>query len=234
MILKNTFFLPDSAKHASDHQQPKESDTSMLTSDQDQYETSFSDAEQQHPNTLDTFMSANDELQCDTSSSDLEQSDLSRNSTVLTSSNSDLSDSEINMLDENTSDSENIKALQILSCFQRHKLTASACVDILKTLKSASASDSCTLFNYHHLLSFVPSTSYRDIHYCEKCESIFPENKAVFRCRTEDCPGLRYIGNVMQQQEMKQPFRCFTVANLTVLLCNLLKSPGKLSDPNRL
>lgn len=76
------------------------------------------------------------------------------------------SDSEDSLCDDR-SDSTDVKAFKILSCFQRHKLTASACKDILKTVKSVSASDCQNLFDYEHLLLFVPTTSNREIHYCE-------------------------------------------------------------------
>ena len=179
-------------------------------------------------------MSTDDLVQCDGSFSDGELSNTSIESLETSSysdaslTSSDTSDSEKNLSEDNVSDSANTNALKILSCFQRHKLTASACRDILKMVKSVSVSDSLNLFDYEHLMSFVPTTSYKDIHYCEKCESIFPENKAVYRCSDEHCPGLRYMGYLSQQHEMKQPVKSFMVADIRKLLRNLLKSPGKL------
>lgn len=172
------------------------------------------------------------------SSPDGELSDESIDSVITVSSSDNTlspgstSDSEGSLFDDNLTvqdlDSRNKNALKILSCFQRHNLTASACRDILRSLKNVSAPDSQTLFDYETLLSFVPSTAYIEIHYCQNCASIFPQTKDVYRCSTRNCAGLRYMGDLTEQQNMKQPMKCFHVADLKKLLINLLKSPGKL------
>lgn len=58
-----------------------------------------------------------------------------------------------------------------------------------------------------------------------KCERISPENKTQYRCSTENCQGLRYIGYLSQQQELKQAVKCFMIADNKKLLSSHLKSP---------
>ncbi|XP_060563105.1 uncharacterized protein LOC132722600 [Ruditapes philippinarum] len=174
------------------------------------------------PDEPDPLLSTDDSFETDASLSD-----------ESAFSNSDSDSSVATQLNrEDASSNENV--LNILSCFQKHKLTASACRDILNTMSSVSASDSYrTLLNYDHLLSHVPTTSYKEIHYCSACGCIFPEDRSVYRCLTEQCPGLRYIGGHSLQDGTKQPGKYFILADIETLLKNLLISPGILEDINR-
>jgi hypothetical protein len=149
---------------------------------------------------------------------DEELSDISVDSdTTSNGSDSSANSTSTDTCDNSISDSTHVKALKILSCFQKHKLTARACKDILKNIKSFSASD---------LLSCVPSSSYKEVHYCAKCKRTFPDDKAVYRCLTENCLGLRYVGD-LSQKDSNQAVKYFMVADVKTLLSNLLKSSGK-------
>jgi hypothetical protein len=110
------------------------------------------------------------------------------------------------------SDFEN-DALVLLQCFKKHKLTDTACHDILKTIKHVvPAAKDNPLLSYRKLLSHVPDTNYREVQYCHKCESIIDRNNDQnLQCRTPNCFGA---------------VKSFMLADLEGLLRKLLYVPG--------
>lgn len=73
-------------------------------------------------------------------------------------------------------------ALMLLSCFKKHNLTASACNDILKTVRQVLPEvENNPLLHYSKLLSSMPTSNYREVHYCCKCEYILPEDEQILQ-----------------------------------------------------
>ena len=166
--------------------------------------------------------------------SDTEASSLSHsasNSEFDYSSQSD--NDEINT--ENCSENNNFltnefEALKILSCFRRHNLTASACKDILDTMKTTfSDSKRACILDFEYLNSFVEANAMTEVHYCELCNTVFPEDPNEFTCNHVTCEGLRYKGPRSKQEATdRQPRKYFIVADIEKQLKDLLMSPGNL------
>ena len=74
------------------------------------------------------------------------------------------------------------QALKILSCFQKHNLSVSASKDILATMRSLfPSSEEVKMLDYIYSLVNANNTySLKEVHYCEKCNSGFPENLNQF------------------------------------------------------
>lgn len=123
------------------------------------------------------------------------------------------------------------QALHILSCFSRNNLSASACKDILETMKSLFPnSEVASLLNLNHLLTYVDTTPVREVHYCILCDELFPSDPDVVLCATVNCEGLRYKGSRQnQQQKGRQPRKSFVMADIKKQLEDLLQTPGKKS-----
>lgn len=162
-------------------------------------------------------------------------------SEVLSSSDSELdslSDSEIqfdsDLETDSSSDSEiqpsvNLtqtdKEMMLLSCFIKNHLPASACKDILSTLKKLFPDcTSLQQIKYECLWKSVVS-KLDDIHYCENCSRVFPDDPEEFSCRTVGCSGLRYIGT-NQTARFRRPRTSFVLTDEADQIKNLLEMPG--------
>jgi hypothetical protein len=107
------------------------------------------------------------------------------------------------------------KALQLLHCFKRHNLTASASKDVLRTLKSflpKTDSETRSLLSYKQLLSYIPACNSKEIHYCIACENVFQCDRNQSNCNKENCRG---------------KLKSFMIADVKELFCNWLKTPGQ-------
>lgn len=103
-------------------------------------------------------------------------------------------------------------ALKLLECFKKHKLTDTACRDVLKTIKQVlPAEQHNPLLNYNKVLSKVPATNYREIHYCYTCESRIHQNGQNLQCTSPECFGV---------------MKSFMLSDLKEVLQNLLNAPG--------
>lgn len=123
-------------------------------------------------------------------------------------------------------DKKDQREMTILSCFLRNNLSASSCRDILATMKTAFPdSRSLQETEYDQLWKHIDSDYATEIHYCENCCKIFPDDLAVNNC--DSCNGLRYKG-LTPRTGLQQPRASFVLANLTRQLKNLLQSPGML------
>lgn len=151
---------------------------------------------------------------CDPSPSFVSDSDLSSTDT--------LSESDISSIDASSTDSSSTDctvesgfendALVLLKCFREHKLTDSACHDILKVIRHVLPGEKGNpLLNYRKVLSQVPETNYREVKYCCRCESIIHGNGQIPSCSNEDC---------------STSVKNFMVADIKELLTKLLNAPG--------
>ena len=144
--------------------------------------------------------------------------------------NSEFSDTEVETLTEsNTCQLTNeLAALKIVSCFRRHNLTASASKDITETMKSIfSDSDQANILNFEYLMSFIEKYPLKEVHYCEICTEVFPEDPDEFQCRTENCEGYRYKGPLSKQTKKdRQPRKFYIFTDIRRQLSDLLLSPG--------
>jgi len=118
------------------------------------------------------------------------------------------------------------QGLSIFSCFQRNNLSASACRDILKTMRSVFP-NSGQLLNFDYIQSFVDKKPLIEVHYCEICKYVFPTDQNVVNCISPDCVGLRYKGPMANQhRQERQPRKSFIIADIKNQLTNLLQTPG--------
>lgn len=165
------------------------------------------------------------------------QADLSSSdNTSYSDSNSFDTDSEPELQTENMSLSENeMQALKILACFQRHNLSLSASKDILKMMRSLfPASENIKILDLEYIYDIVNtnnSNSVREVHYCENCNTAFPDDSDIFKCIKGNCDGLRYKGSQSNQKGRdRQPRKCFLIADVKAQLRSLLKTPGILHE----
>jgi len=68
-------------------------------------------------------------------------------------------------------------------------------------------------------MSYIQKYPLREVHYCELCFEVFPDNLDDIRCRTENCTGHRFNRD-------GQPNKCFIFADIENQLSDLLQSPG--------
>ncbi|WAR25595.1 hypothetical protein MAR_011299 [Mya arenaria] len=103
---------------------------------------------------------------------------------------------------------DEMKALKIVSCFRRHNLTISASKDITETMKSIfQDSKHAGILKYEYLMSFVEKHPLHEVHYCEICTELFPDDSDNYRCQTENC-----------EADIEKQFK------------DLLQSPGVMKD----
>lgn len=74
---------------------------------------------------------------------------------------------------------------------------------------------------YDNLWKHLNADYAHEVHYCEKCFNIFPENPEITQCR--QCDGPRYKHGMNGSQ---LPRASFVFANMKTQLKNLLQSPG--------
>lgn len=124
-------------------------------------------------------------------------------------------------------------ALKILSCFQKHNLTASACKDILDMIKHLIP-NSDGLFDMESIYSSAGVPQMKEVHYCEVCGNTFIENPDEFKCSSRNCDGLRYKGSEAKQlSPNRQPRKSFVIADIQSQLTTLLQTPGIFEDINK-
>lgn len=160
------------------------------------------------------------------SNSEFEESDL-ENSHCSNSDNDNSADTtEMGQLSEQSS-----QALTLLSCFKRHKLSASAATDIIHTMRSIFPnSEEIQRLHYKDILKSVGPCDTRTVHYCPMCTTIFPADPDQFRCSAVGCEGLRYKGPVSSQSaKCRVPRQAFVFADVKKQLQQLLETPGELS-----
>ncbi|WAR28011.1 hypothetical protein MAR_013715, partial [Mya arenaria] len=143
----------------------------------------------------------------------------------------DSNDEMANVQPQSLSETE-LQALKIFSLFKRHNFTTSASRDIRQTMKSVFPSSECvTVLNLDYIYSFVDIPPMKEVHYCEICNGVFPDNLDDFRCRVENCEGFRYKGGFSHQQKKdRQPRKSFILADIKQQLKHLLKTPGILKE----
>lgn len=167
---------------------------------------------------------SDDDRSFDSCDSHLSDSSFTSDSSISScSSRSEIEDNNCSNLTK-----EESQALHILSCFSRNNLSASACKDILGTMKSLFPNtEVASLMNFDHLLTYVDNDPVREVHYCCLCNDVFPNDPDVFKCGKVNCEGLRYKGSCQtQQQKGRQPRKCFVIADIKKQLKNLLQTPG--------
>ena len=120
------------------------------------------------------------------------------------------------------------QALNILSVFLKHNLSASASKDVIKMMKKmfpdSHALDGIT---YESLWKVCGETSFQEFHYCSQCYNIFPDNVAEYNCSSPGCNGLRFVGLEYEQAFSKVPQKSFILADVGKQLASLLKTSGK-------
>ncbi|XP_062618615.1 uncharacterized protein LOC134280215 [Saccostrea cucullata] len=116
--------------------------------------------------------------------------------------------------------------MMLLSCFLRNNFSASSSKDILLTMKKAFP-DCRPLqeVQYDNLWKHLNADYAYEVHYCEKCFHIFPDNQEVTNCRQCDSPRYKHGMNGSQL-----PRASFVYANMKTQLKNLLQSPGIWND----
>ncbi|WAR10081.1 LOW QUALITY PROTEIN: hypothetical protein MAR_035157, partial [Mya arenaria] len=117
----------------------------------------------------------------------------------------DSNDEMANVQPESLSETE-WQALKIISLFKRHNFYHFS-LDILQTMKSVFPSSECVaVLNLDYIYSFVDIHPMKEVHYCEICNGVFPDNLDDFRCRVENCEGFRYKGGFSHQHKKdRQP-----------------------------
>lgn len=155
-----------------------------------------------------------------------DSSDTLSESDTISSSNEE--DNSTGFENDNELPENELQALKILACFQRNNWTKSGCRDILQTMKSVfQDSKFVGILDLDYIYSLVDSHPLREIHYCNKCNNIFPSDVDEFQCKTENCDGLRYQGSLGQQLKPdRQPKRSFIFADIKKQLAHLLQTPG--------
>ena len=157
---------------------------------------------------------------CSASFSDSESSDID-----ATTSDNDFED-EHDIKNSNLSKTEH-QAFSLLSCFIRNKFSASACKDVIQTLKTTFPDSEMAKLDYNEILSHIDLSPVHEIHYCKKCLDIFPEDKDIFQCQNPSCDGLRYKGPLAAQtKKFRQPQQTFVFTDMKSQLIALLETPG--------
>lgn len=159
----------------------------------------------------------------DTDDSDTESEGLGTNSDSASSDQFD--DSCSSNYSDITGSAPSKARLNILSCFIRNNLPATACKDILSTFKRCFPYDvALKEIKYEALWAVLDSDYANEIHYCEKCGELFPNDPEIFSCVKPGCDGIRYLGP--NQHIVGKPRASFVLANIKKQLTNLLQAPG--------
>ena len=183
------------------------------------------------PSVLDEDLSETSDISDFTSHSDTESllTDFSSDGELSTDATDCLSFKDI-VCDENQKplSEHEAQALTILSCFLRNNLSASACRDILQTMKTLfPKSESVSSLDFDRILAHVDTSNTKEIAYCTICNQTFPETLDQFQCSTINCDGLRYKGPLSNQLKPgRLPRQSFVFADPEKQLADLLHSPG--------
>ena len=120
------------------------------------------------------------------------------------------------------------QALRILSIFLKHNLSASASKYIIELMKSmfpgSKALDGLTYENIWKICG--DEASFQEIHYCDECNRVFPDDISQFKCSSTGCNGLRFHGPESKQPFSKLPRKSFILANVGKQLGSLIKAAG--------
>lgn len=142
----------------------------------------------------------------------------------------DLLDDEIvcENIDKSMYSETELNALCLVSYFQRHNSSSIAKKDLLGLLR-VLCPDSSQIhdFTYDQVMSVAGNTNYVTVDYCSICSKNFPEDPDVFRCETDGCFGLRYMGHLTAQQKAsRQPVNSFVLADVEKQLQFILERKG--------
>ena len=120
------------------------------------------------------------------------------------------------------------QALRILSIFLKHNLSASASKDIIELMKNmfpgSKALDGLTYENIWKICG--DEASFQEIHYCDECNRVFPDDISQFKCSSTGCNGLRFHGPESKQPFSKLPRKPFILADVGKQLGSLIKAAG--------
>lgn len=142
------------------------------------------------------------ELDSDFSDSDFSDSDFSNS---LSSSSEEDNDQ--------LSDNEDLNVeMCLLSCFLRNNFSASSSKDVLCTMQKAFPEcKSLGNLNYEKLWGFLDADFASEVHYCEKCYRVFPNNPDVDTCR--EC-GVHDTRQAIQLTEQNKHVRALSMQML--------------------
>ena len=124
----------------------------------------------------------------DSSESDSEESNSSHK--VIAYSRSSPSDRECGRDEDSIQQilsKQESHALSILSCFLRYNMSASACKDVLKTMKNLfPGSEADHVLDYARIWNTMAECALqlKGSHYCLMCCEVYPDNEDVFNCET--------------------------------------------------
>lgn len=120
----------------------------------------------------------------------------------------------------------------ILSCFLKHNMSAAASKDMLALMKRINPESAILRdINFETLWDIAGKTSMQEVHYCEICCRLFPDDLEEFVCTSPNCAGLRYLGELSQQKEKgRKPRKVFVLADVSKQLINILQNEGKNSN----
>jgi len=125
----------------------------------------------------------------------------------------------------NISNSENqptqLQELCVLSYARRFNLSKEATQNLIKLISVL-----CPNMNINHssLMTDNDDVDCKCMHYCEKCNAVFPDDPEAFICGTAGCHGRRYKGNnAAQKQQNRQPKCSFVIANMEFQLKQILE-----------
>lgn len=125
-----------------------------------------------------------------------------------------------------------VPALCAMAYRLRHKLSATACKDMLNNLLPILCADpkgSHSHLTYAQMMSVVGETKSKTVHYCEVCNSIFPDDEDIFTCATNGCNSFRYKGTLeaaSQTKKGRQPRHFFILADVKKQLACMLETKG--------
>lgn len=163
---------------------------------------------------------------CDSTSSS------SSSSSTDTDSDTDCGDDKDDSCsNSNFSEKQDIQST-ILSCFLKHNMSAAASKDMLALVKKYN-SESAILrdITFDTLWDIAGKASTQEVHYCEICSRVFPDDLEEFVCTSPNCDGLRYLGELSQQKEKgRRPRKLFVFADVAKQLINILQNEGKNSN----
>lgn len=150
-------------------------------------------------------------------------SDTDTNTNSTDSNNSHMTDSsEENCYNSQSPDHKMI----ILSCFMKHKFSKEASKDVLSLMKKLSP-DSTVLkeIKFQDLWDIAGKSNVKEVHYCEICNTIFPDDPQEVHCGKQACFGLRYVGGVdKQSQKGRRPRKMFLLGDVSKQLSNILQT----------
>ena len=190
-------------------------DGNQMPPDETNTEESISEESSEEPSdkSADSFNEETSKL--DSSSSEDEMSQDSENEDLLNSPDKNMSEQELH-------------ALALASFIVRHNLTGSATDDLIKLIK-ALCPGMKTIENRtkQDIFGKTDQMNVRVVHYCQRCDTPFPDDKDIYRCTTDNCTGLRYKGGTQRQlRKSRKPRRSFVMGDIDSQLAKILERNG--------